>query len=199
MSDRKREQQALTSEEQWRVNIYRLLANLLAVPPTDEVLTRLCVLGEGTNNSTTGSLSGVWGLLANAAGDVSVASVYDEYNLLFIGMTRGEIMPYASWYLTGFLMEKPLAVLRDDLRRLGIQRQADTHEPEDHAAALLEAMSILIEAGDDNQWCFFDSHIKPWMVSLFDDIKAAESARFYRSVGQLGLAFLRSESEFSEI
>ena len=108
-------------------------------------------------------------------------------------------MPYASWYLTGFLMEKPLAALRDDLRRLGIQRRADIHEPEDHAAALLEVMSILIEAGDDNQQRFFDTHIKPWMVSLFDDIKAAESARFYRSVGQLGLAFLRSELAFSEI
>ncbi len=198
MSHRKRDPQALPSEEQWRVNTYRLLANLLAVPPTDAVLTQLRVLGEA-NNSSTGSLSGVWGLLAEAACEVSTGSVKDEYNLLFIGMTRGEVMPYASWYLTGFLMEKPLAALRDDLRRLGIQRRADTHEPEDHAAALLEVMSILIEAGDDNQYGFFDRHIKPWMVSLFDDIKAAESARFYRSVGQLGLAFLRSELAFSEI
>ena len=198
MSHRKRDPQALPSEEQWRVNTYRLLANLLAVPPTDAVLTQLRVLGEA-NNSSTGSLSGVWGLLAEAACEASTESVRDEYNLLFVGMTRGEVMPYASWYLTGFLMEKPLAALRDDLRRLGIQRRADIHEPEDHAAALLEVMSILIEAGDDNQQRFFDTHIKPWMVSLFDDIKAAESARFYRSVGQLGLAFLRSELAFSEI
>ena len=38
-----------------------------------------------------------------------------EYFDLFIGLGRGELLPYGSYYLTGFLHERPLARLREDL------------------------------------------------------------------------------------
>ena len=45
------------------------------------------------------------------------------------------LLPPSRWYLTGFLMEKPLGVLRDDLRALGFERDPNTKEPEDHVGA----------------------------------------------------------------
>lgn len=180
-------------DQQWRADTYRLLANLLSSPPSKALLLRLSGLTAHKSTTKTDSLPALWVALADAAEQVTVESVRDEYNELFVGMTRGELLPYASWYLTGFLMEKPLAVLREDLRRIGIQRQANSVEPEDHAAAVLEVMSILIEIGDDRQRIFFDRHIKPWMDRFFSDLDKAGSAKFYRSVAQLGAAFMFSE------
>ena len=51
---------------------------------------------------------------------------------------------HGSWYLTGFLMEKPLAVLRDDLTALGLARRDSCGEPEDHLAALCDVMRALL-------------------------------------------------------
>ena len=56
---------------------------------------------------------------------------------------RGELLPYGSYYLTGFLHERPLARLRDDLAQLGIERAEGNAEPEDHAAILCEIMAGL--------------------------------------------------------
>ena len=181
------------SDQQWRVNTYRLLANLLAKPPSKRLLLQLCGLKPDQSDVVTNELPAVWVALSDSARQSSVETVRNEYNLLFVGMTRGEVLPYASWYLTGFLMEKPLAALREDLRRLGMERQPGTCEPEDHAAALLEVMSILIETGSDNQRTFFELHINPWMKDFFADLDNAESAGFYRSVAQLGCEFLSRE------
>ncbi len=183
----------LPIDQQWRVDTYRLLANLLAKPPSKNLLSQLCGLTLDQCDGMTEPLPAVWAALSDSARQSSVETLKDEYNLLFVGMTRGEVLPYASWYLTGFLMEKPLAALRDDLRRLGIERQPDSCEPEDHAAALLEVMSILIETGGDSQRTFFELHINPWMNKLFVDLGKADSAIFYRSVAQLGCDFLRGE------
>jgi TorA maturation chaperone TorD len=53
-------------------------------------------------------------------------------------MSRGELLPYGSYYLTGFLNERPLARLREDLQALCIERVEKQCEPEDHAAILCE-------------------------------------------------------------
>ena len=45
-----------------------------------------------------------------------------EYFNLFIGLGRGELLPYGSYYQSGFLHERPLARLREQLSRLGIER-----------------------------------------------------------------------------
>lgn len=100
--------------------------------------------------------------------------------------------------MTGFLMDRPLAVLRGDLRALGIERQADVKEPEDHAAALCETMAMLVAEGHDleGQRRFFQSHVGPWMGTFFRDLGEAPSAAFYRAVGQFGEQFIRFESGY---
>jgi TorA maturation chaperone TorD len=52
-----------------------------------------------------------------------------EYQDLFIGLARGELVPYGSYYLTGFLHEKPLSKLRQDMARLGVEREDGVAEP----------------------------------------------------------------------
>jgi TorA maturation chaperone TorD len=118
-----------------------------------------------------------------------------------VGLTQGELKPYASYYLTGFLHEKPLAVLRRDMQRLGIARAAHSAEPEDHAASIFAVMHGLITGafGDPAelpaQKAFFDVHLDPWMPEFFRDLEAAKHANFYRPVGTLGRAFLAIEKE----
>ncbi|MGI8740087.1 MAG: TorD/DmsD family molecular chaperone [Gammaproteobacteria bacterium] len=123
----------------------------------------------------------------------------DEFHELFMGIGRGELMPYASWYLTGFLMERPLAALRQDLKTLGFERQPGVGEPEDHAAALCEIMSMIIanvQGPDiDRQRIFFGEHMA-WLAQFFIDMQKAEAARFYRAVGQFGERFMTLEKEY---
>jgi TorA maturation chaperone TorD len=118
---------------------------------------------------------------------------------LFIGLGRGEVVPYGSWYATGFLMERPLAELRDDLREIGVERQPGVHEPEDHAGALCDTMALLI-SGDppaplEAQQRFYARHLEPWLPRFFADLQRAASARFYRAVGRLGGHFVAVETQ----
>ena len=136
--------------------------------------------------------------LAQAASDADVRTVEREYFDLFIGLGRGELLPYGSYYLTGFLHERPLARLRADLAPLGIERVEGNCEPEDHAATLCEIMSGLVERpvagaepGTDQQ--IFEKHLAPWIGRFFADLERAEAASFYRCVGTLGRVFVDIE------
>jgi len=185
-------------EEQLRANVYSLLAHLLAAPPDDTSLELLQQInGQGDGEDT--MLGASWSMLRQAALRADPNELKDEYHDLFLGMGRGELVPYGSWYLTGFLMEQPLAQLRGDLKRLGFERQDGVTEPEDHAAALCDVMSMIITgeaaASLETQADFFHHHIYSWMERFFRDMQQASSARFYRAVGQLGEQFLQVESE----
>ncbi|MEW8584258.1 MAG: molecular chaperone TorD family protein, partial [Candidatus Thiodiazotropha sp.] len=109
-----------------------------------------------------------------------------------------ELVPYGSWYLTGFLMEKPLGRLRDDLARLGFQRQEGVTEPEDHVAALCEVMGMLITEGIEfeRQSHFFESPMAGWLERFFADLSEAKTAVFYRAVGRFGAAFAAMEKRY---
>lgn len=182
-----------------RINAWTLLGRLLAAPPDEQVLEFLSSCdpqSQGGDNL----LGASWELLSAAAAKASPAEIEDEYQDLFIGVGRGELMPYGSWYLTGFLMEQPLARLRSELALLGFERKDGVCEPEDHAAALCDVMAM-ISAGDapapaEVQSGFFSRHIAPWMVRFFRDMQQAPSARFYRAVGQLGEQFVTLEGQF---
>ncbi len=110
-----------------------------------------------------------------------------------------ELLPYASYYLTGFLNERPLARVREDLAALGLARVEGMSEPEDHLAFLLEIMAGLAAgrfgAEEGAQRRFFDRHLAPWAPRLFADLEQAKAARFYRAVGGLGRVFLDVEAE----
>jgi TorA maturation chaperone TorD len=187
----------LLDEDRARGNVYALLGNLLAGPPDDNLLESL--RGAAPEPGDDSLFAASWQLLAVSATRATQAGLRDEYDTLFIGVGRGEIVPYASWYLTGFLMEQPLAQLRGDLRDLGIERRPGVCEPEDHAAALCDTMALLITgdapAAIDEQQRFYARHLEPWLPRFFRDLQQAPSARFYRAVGQLGEQFIGVESQ----
>jgi TorA maturation chaperone TorD len=177
-----------------RAQEYALLAALLARAPDAALLERLAQL-----RGDASPLGVAHAGLAQAASDANVEAVEREYFDLFIGLGRGELVPYGSYYLTGFLHERPLARLRDDLRELGIERTEGEIEPEDHAAILCEIMAGLASrrfgapAGSDQR--VFEKHLAPWIGRFFTDLERAEAARFYRNVGVLGRVFIDIETE----
>lgn len=184
-------------DERLRANTYGLLGALLAAPPAEHLIQLLRNITPAEVGGD--ELASAWEVLRLAGGRANVASLDDEYYELFVGIGRGELVPYGSWYMTGFLMDKPLAVLRRDLAELGFERQESTKEPEDHAAALLETMGLMIGEGDisvDVQRRFFQSHMGPWMKTFFLDLQKASAARFYRAVGQFGEQFIEFETKY---
>ncbi len=186
----------LADEDRLRSNVYALLGNLLAAPPDDGILATLAAIAPAPAERDL--LTAAWTMLGEAAGRATPQQLSAEYQAVFIGLGRGEVVPYGSWYLTGFLMEQPLARLRSDLAALGIERQAGVREPEDHAGALCDSMALMI-GGDDPapleaQARFFATHMDPWMGRFFRDLQQAASARFYRAVGQVGEQFMEVEN-----
>jgi len=182
-------------EEFFRAQLYSLLARLLAAPPDAELLAALQgLVGDGSE------LGEAFAELARAATATTAARVAEEYQDLFIGLGRGELLPYGSFYLTGFLQEKPLAELRADLARLGIARVPEVKEPEDHIAALCEVMAGLIDGGFGERQALavqrglFDKHVAPWAGRFFGDLETAGTADFYRRVGRVGALFMGIET-----
>ena len=188
--------EARDEEQQYRAGTYSLLAALLRSAPEQTLLDHVTDLA--AINQTNDELSFAMSILGLAAKDMTPEKISDEYHALFIGLGRGELVPYGSWYLTGFLMERPLAVLREDLAQLGFERNSDTHEPEDHVAALCEVMAMLISDGQElaRQVDFFETHIAPWFDRFFNDLSTAKAAVFYRAVGRFGTAFTELESDY---
>jgi TorA maturation chaperone TorD len=177
-----------------RAQEYALLAILLGRAPDADLLRRLAELCGDPS-----PLGVAHATLAEAASRATREGVEREHFDLFIGLGRGELLPYGSYYLTGFLHERPLARLRDDLARLGIERAPGRAEPEDHAAILCEIMAGLVSGrllaprGADR--ALFEAHLAPWMEKFFADLERAKAAEFYRSVGALGRVFMAVEAE----
>jgi TorA maturation chaperone TorD len=181
-----------------RAEEYALLATVLGGAPGRDFLTRLARL-----KGDTSPLGLAHARLAEAAGAADAARVEREYFNLFVGVGRGEVLPYGSYYLTGFLHERPLARLRSDLAELGIARAEDQCEPEDHIAILCEVMAGLAGGkfatpGDGRRRVekqFFDKHVAPWARRFFADLERAEAADFYRAVAAVGATFIDIETE----
>lgn len=190
--------------QMYRAGAYGMLAALLCSSPTVETLARVAGLGKVSAETELAVAMSALGLAADRTVG-SGLSLDDEYHALFIGLGRGELVPYGSWYLAGFLMEKPLGQLRDDLAGLGYKRNPVVHEPEDHIAALCEVMSLMIAESvrapaDVNslarQADFFDVHISSWAGQFFNDLSEASAAVFFRSVGRFGAAVMRFEQQY---
>lgn len=186
-----------------RARLYAWLGEALRDSPTQATLERLQTLFPTAAADTSEEQPALRRVLARAqreADGADLADLDDEYHALFIGLGRGELMPYASWYLTGYLMGRPLAQLRSSLLALGLERKPDVCEPEDHAAALCETMALLADPLQgialSVQREFYDSHLAPWLGSFFHDMQQAPSARFYAAVGALGEAFGEVERRY---
>ena len=190
---------SLGAEDRARADHYALLARLFFAAPDAPLLAGLVeagrVFGEGD-----GAFAHAWRDLADAARQTGEAAVRDEYHALFHGLGRPDVMLYGSFYLAGFLMEEPLADLRDDLAELGLGRRGGVAETEDHVAALAEVMRHLVATGPDDaglarQRAFFARHLQPWYGRLADALAASPQAHFYARVGALARAFFDIEGE----
>jgi TorA maturation chaperone TorD len=177
-----------------RAHEYALLSTLLSRAPTAEFLARLAGL-----RGDASPLGVVHAALAEAADGANAERVEREFFNLFIGLGRGELMPYGSYYLTGFLHERPLARLREDLIKLGIERAEDNPEPEDHIAILCEIMagvaSRRFPVPEGAERDLFVKHLAPWAPRFFADLERAAEADFYRRIGTLGRVFMDIETE----
>ena len=189
-----------SEEQRIRAGTYALLAALLAEPPKRELIDQVAAI-DVSGSEPDSRFGKAWRSLCEAARAASPEALDDEYHALFIGFGRGELVPYASWYVTGFMMDRPLAVLRADLARLGYERSDRISETEDHACALLEVMAMMIAEshGLESQRPFFSRHIDPWMESFFRDLRDAGSASFFRAVGELGVRFMAFERQYLDM
>jgi len=184
-----------SSDQARRAAFYSLLAGLLRNAPDADVLA-YCLSLDTTDQKS--ELGAAVNTLVLAAKHSEPQRLKEEFHELFIGLGRGELVPYGSWYQTGFLMERPLGQLRADLAKLGFERSDDVHEPEDHIAALMEVMAMLIYEGapQEQQRLFFETHLSSWAKDFMNDLSVAETATFYRSVARLGSAFVAIESQY---
>jgi TorA maturation chaperone TorD len=193
-SERRLNGEDLEEVEAARAQEYTLLSALLSQAPDQALLDRLASL-----RGDASPLGVAHAALAEAASRTTAERAEREYFDLFIGLGRGELLPYGSYYQAGFLYERPLARLREHLTRLGIERAEGESEPEDHAAILCEIMAGLIdgrlpaEAGVDRD--LFEKHLSPWIGRFFADLEQAQAADFYRTVGTLGRLFVEIETE----
>ena len=186
----------MAPEDLARRAVYAFLARSLAAPPTQHDATLVTPFA---GNDTALGLAFAEFTRAFSAEDSE--TVAREFHDLFIGVGRGELLPYGSYYLTGFLHEKPLADLRRDNERLGIARADGVSEPEDHIASLCETMALLIDGTATGEYSiydqetFFRTHIQPWAEKFFDDLSKAETAALYRMIGRIGGVFMTVEED----
>jgi len=196
----------LPQEDQARADMYALMANLLLRAPDAELLSVIAEASPLEAAQPENALAQTWNALISAARIASPQQVRDEFDALFIATGTPRLNPYASFYLAGFLMEKPLAALRDDLAVLGLRRRQGAGELEDHLGALCEAMCLLISGGPGvprrttrEQRTFFTRHIAPWYARCLDDIRHADEmpndVHFYRHIADFAEAFLQLEVE----
>jgi len=179
----------LSETDALRMDIYQLFASLLRQAPDSELLAWLESLDIEQDGSR---IAEYWAALSKAAGQSDVDSLKRAHFRHLVGVIQGDVVPYASWYRNGELMEAALVALRRDLRVLGFERSERTHEPEDHLAAVCEVMGMLVEAQAHEQVAFFQQHLAPWAKRCFDDVADVETA-FYAALGALGSAFMESE------
>ena len=186
----------VASEDRLRADLYNFLGLLLSGPP-DELLLAQCVGLSGDDSDLGKAIAS----LSRVAKVTKPNKVESEFNALFVGLGRGELLPYASYYLTGFLNEKPLAALRGDMATRGMTRAPNVYEPEDNIASLMEMMGGMIvgrfnsPAALNDQKTFFNKHIAPWAGHFFSDLEAAKNSILYASVGSVGRAFIEIERE----
>lgn len=180
---------ALSETEALRADIYHLLASLLRQAPDDELHHWLATLEVEQDGSR---LVECWQALVIAARNTSPDMLHRDHFRHLVGVIQGDVVPYASWYRNGELMEAALVSLRRDLRLLGFERCDSTHEPEDHLAAICEVMAMLVASQSQEQAGFFQRHLAPWARHCFSDLAQVDSV-FYIALGQLGDAFMESE------
>jgi TorA maturation chaperone TorD len=194
---------AIDEQNALRAQQWSFLARVLSHAPDAQMLD---ALGQLEGDET--ALGQAYEVLARTARDSDAKDVEQEFFELFVGVGRGELLPYASFYLTGFLNERPLADLRRDLALMGVEREAGRYEPEDHIASFSEIMAGLAQGtfdaaplgcGAAGEAGFYARHLQPWVTQFFDDLAVSPSANFYRAVAEIGRTFTDIETRAFEL
>ena len=186
----------VADEDRLRADLYDFLGALLCRPPSSELIAQAAAL---TGDDS--PLGQAVASLARVASASNATGVEREFNRLFIGIGRGELLPFASFYMTGFLNEKPLSALRSDMMALGIERAPDVFEPEDNIGSLCEMMAGLITGrfGEPaplwKQREFWSKHLGAWAPHFFTDLEGAKTSVFYAPVGAIGRVFMEIEKD----
>ena len=184
----------INEEDQLRADMYSFLANLLRAEPDEKLIKQLTFLK--SDDSPIGKSIKT---LSKLATSLDLPTIRDEYVKIFLGVGRGEILPFASYYLTGFLKDKPLAKLRQDMQEIGIKLEDEVKEPEDHIASIFDMMSGLILGKFEKKYSiadqkdFFNKHLAPWVDLLMRDIESSKIAVFYSPIGSIGKEFMEIE------
>ena len=188
------------SEELARAELYGLLSRLWLAAPDAALLQQFSVAVTQAPHEG-GLLEAPWQTLVGALRGTTVEAATAEHVALFHGVGKPEVFAYASFYLSGFLNEKPLAALRHDLAALNLTRDSAALETEDHIAYLFEVMRYLI-AGDDVAVCnleqqrrFYRAHLQPWVGALCDTVVAHPGANTWRAVAVFTREFIAVETQ----
>ncbi len=196
---------AIDVEDQVRADFYALLAHLFSRAPDDRVLQSIVITQEPTDEAST-ELTKAWRALSAASSVVTHDALTEEYETVFVGVGRPPVILYGSFYVAGFMMEKPLAELRDDLAKMGFARNADVRESEDHLAAVCDVMRALIlgdladaPANIAAQKVFFEKHLKPWVFKCCAAIQLYEKSNYYRRAAKFAEQFFAMESQAFEM
>jgi TorA maturation chaperone TorD len=184
-------------EQQERADLYGLLAALL-LGPDEALIAALAALPRSDASDDTFAQG--WDALLAAARRCGGSQALAEFDSLFVAAGTPSLNPYQCYYLDGWLMDKPLAQLREELRALGLQRAPGATELEDHLGALCETMRVLIESGrpPETQQAFFERHLAGWSARCLQDIAGAAGADFYRAVAAFAQAFFELEATHAE-
>lgn len=189
----------IAPEDHLRAQLYQLIAAPLSAPLSAELLSAFGAIAGDDSPLGTAMMQ-----CAAAARSTTPEAEDDAYHELFIGIGAGILVPFGSYYLTGFLHEKPLAKLRSDMAELGVEKDPEIKEPEDHIASVLELMGGLIEgrfqtpAGLDQQQTFYKTHVGSWAPHFFTDLSKTNQSAFYAAIGVLGARFLEIEDQSFE-
>ena len=178
-------------EEQARADLYGLLARLFYAPADAALLDAIA-----SQAPVEGELGAAWHELSGAAAAADPQAVRLEFETAFIGTGKAPVTLYTTAYAIRHAGEAPLVELRSELARLGLGRREQVHEPEDHIAALCEAMRHLV-AGQkwdlEEQSRFFSRWIHPTMEPLCNAVERSDKTSFYKHVARFAKAFCALE------
>jgi len=191
----------LAAEDVGRANLYALIGRLFYGPPDATLCAEFCRSGQEEADRDASRLAAGWRALQKACGSVSLASVRQEYDDLFIGVGRAPVTPYLSGYAEPASPDRHLVRLRDQLSESGFLRRSDVFEVEDHVSALCDVMRFLVEESRPlgEQQRFFAGFVYPGAASFFAAVQQAPSADFYKIVATFAEAFFEVEKEAFEM
>lgn len=190
---------SLSGEDWARADFYSLLACLYRGGLDQSFVDSFSQIEKESIDITT-PLGFEFNELLRSIEQTSLKDINTEYDDAFIGVGKPDVMLYGSYYMAGFLNEKPLIALRDDLARLGLEADKTLTETEDHMAFLCEVMRHLILSDDppiafEEQINFFRAHLAPWYEKLCDAVEMSGKTSFYKTVGRMTRVFFDVETQ----